>query len=169
MAAARVFPRFAGRSPLRTAQGASIALVLSACGNPAPTHVAARSDPPHAASDAGGDGGAPSEPESIESVVARGNEELPSMRLVVRTANVTGSVDVALATDGCLRARIASTVPVEAWFEDASKARRAEVSRAIAVVPPRGPVCARKGETLRLVILRPAAHVIVRAAVWQSP
>ena len=73
------------------------------------------------------------------------------------------------AADGCFRAVVAASAPVKAWFIDATHAPRGEIAESGGLVPPRGPVCVRKGETLRLVVQAPTAGTVARAVVWQSP
>ena len=65
----------------------------------------------------------------------------------------------------------AAAVPVRASFVDASGAPRGEGATGLSgSVPPRGPVCVKKGESLHLVLdraeagPRPIAHVVIFAA-----
>lgn len=106
---------------------------------------------------------------SLDDLAARAASELPSMREIARANDATApTVVTAGASDGCFRASLGASAPVRAWFEDASGAVRGEaLSAAAGLVPPRGPVCARRGETLRLVLdARPGTTA--RAIVWRS-
>ncbi|MBX3207099.1 MAG: hypothetical protein KF764_18780 [Labilithrix sp.] len=124
-----------------------------------------------AARDAGADAApATEEAPSLEALATRGPSEMPRMREVVRSADATSPTTVASgSSDACFRAAIGASAPVRAWFEDEARvARGGELSAAAGLVPPRGPVCVRRGETLRLVVdARP--ETIARAIVWQSP
>lgn len=94
------------------------------------------------------------------------------MREVLRSDDATKpSLLEVRAADACLRAIVAAGAPVRAWFEDEKHvARGAELTAATSgLVPPRGPACARKGETLRLVVDAQGAAVTARAVVWQAP
>jgi hypothetical protein len=72
--------------------------------------------------------------------------------------------------DACFRAAVAADRPVRARVEDATKTARGDASPAATslLVPPRGPACAKKGESLRIVI-DAEAGTIARAVVWQAP
>ena len=67
-----------------------------------------------------------------------------------------------------MRVLFAADHPVKAWLEDESKSPRGDVVEATksSLVPPKGPACARKGETLKLVI---DGATTARAVIWQSP
>lgn len=82
---------------------------------------------------------------------------------------------VSAAADTCFRAAVGASAPFRAWFEDEGHQPRGP-SSAARLVPPEGPVCARRGERLRLVVT--GTHVgrtvdafprTVRAVVWQAP
>jgi hypothetical protein len=92
------------------------------------------------------------------------------MREAARALDATRPVIVAVETsDACLRALVAATGPVRAWFEDeAHAARGAERTGGGGLVPPMGPACARKGESLRLIV-EGAPEVAARAIVWRAP
>ncbi len=88
------------------------------------------------------------------------------MREVVRSDDASRAV-VAAASDGCFRAIVATAGPARVRFEDATHAvRGAELSGTEGLVPPGGPACARKGETLRLVV--EPADVALRAVILQA-
>lgn len=94
------------------------------------------------------------------------------MREVLRTEDaMKPSVLEVRVADACFRAVVATSAPVRAWFEDERHTPRgAELSATTnGLVPPRGPACARKGETLRLVVDARGAAVTARAIVWQAP
>jgi hypothetical protein len=69
---------------------------------------------------------------------------------------------IPVGEDGCFRASVAATDFRRAWFEDAAGPRGAE-TLAPGLAPPRGPVCARAGESLVLVVDARSA----RAILWQ--
>jgi hypothetical protein len=69
------------------------------------------------------------------------------------------STDVRADKDLCVRALFASSGPVRAWFADTTGAARGETTSATSgAVPPRGPACMKKGESLHLVIESGAAR-----------
>lgn len=121
---------------------------------------------------------------SLDVLATRHARELPLMRETLRVAQAAAKpADLESKTaDTCFRAAFAANVPVRAWFEDAQHSERGESSTLAdtaksGLVPPRGPACARKGESLKLVIVRATppsgegagAAVVARAIVWQSP
>lgn len=133
---------------------AALALLLVACGarpaprteaQPAPAPVDASAPPPALP--------------TYEALHERGAGEMPGMHEALRVERTTELVP---QVDTCYRAIVGSEGDrVRAYFADAT-ATRGEPGTT--VVPPRGPVCARKGEALRLVLDGAA-----RAIVWQSP
>jgi hypothetical protein len=108
---------------------------------------------------------------SLDVLASRGPCELPLMREVLRSSNATTpSVLAAGSGDACFRAVIAASAPVRAWFEDEARAvRGVELTGSSGLVPPRGPACARRGESLRLVVEPASAAVTARAVVWRAP
>lgn len=149
------------------------ALAMAACAR-SPAAPGAPPPPPSAspAVSDGGDGPdatSAARAPSLDDLAARGATELPSMREISRATDATTpTVVTAGASDGCFRASLGASAPVRAWFEDASGDARGEaLSAAAGLVPPRGPVCARRGETLRLVI-DAVPGTTARAIVWQS-
>ena len=95
------------------------------------------------------------------------------MREVLRSEDPTQPTVLEVrSADACFRAVVAASAPVRAWFEDEKHAARgAELSGTSGLLPPRGPACARKGETLRLIVEPPdaGAPITSRAVVWQAP
>jgi hypothetical protein len=75
-----------------------------------------------------------------------------------------GRLRLTIANDTCLRASVAGIDLARAGFEDETGPRGAAVTEA-GLVPPKGPVCVRAGETLSLVVEARAA----RAIVYRSP
>lgn len=90
--------------------------------------------------------------------------EIAEMHEHVRVEDALAPTELTASTDACFRANVAMTAPGRAWFEDAT-GPRGEASAGAGLVPPHGPVCARKGEVLRLRVEARAA----RAVVWTSP
>ena len=71
--------------------------------------------------------------------------------------------------DLCVRAVFAASAPVKAWFSDQAGAVRGEISSAAAgTVPPRGPACLKKGESVHLVV-EGEGPVTARAVVFSAP
>lgn len=97
---------------------------------------------------------------SFEALASHGPVELPAMREAARVEHTT---KLSPAVDTCYRALVASDGEVKASFADAAGLRGDP--GVAGLVPPRGPVCARKGETLRFVLDGAPA----RAIVWQAP
>ena len=95
------------------------------------------------------------------------------MREALRTeAASKRSPDVRADKDLCLRAVFASSAAVRASFADESGAARGEATAgASGTVPPRGPVCVRKGEALHLVVESTAGSPpsIARAVIFAAP
>lgn len=152
----------------------ALSLALAACSPAAPKAV--RPEPSAASApvaDAGLVDMTPArgaEVPTLDELAARGAPEVPRMREVKRLDDVSKPTELeAGTTDACFRAIVAASGPVRAWFVDASSAPRGEIAEAAGLVPPRGPVCARRGETLRLVVHGPMANTTARAVVWQSP
>ena len=97
---------------------------------------------------------------SFDALARRGSTELPAMREAARVERTT---ELTPAVDTCYRALVASDGDVKAFFADATGLRGDP--GAAGLVPPRGPVCARQGETLRFVLEGAPA----RAILWQAP
>jgi hypothetical protein len=108
---------------------------------------------------------------SLDELAQRGPSDAPLMRVAMRVAQAAPRAELAPADhDACFRAALAAGAPVRTWFEDSSGARRGDVANgASVVVPPRGPACAKKGETLSLVVDGAAADAVVRAVIFTSP
>ncbi len=135
------------------------------------------------APDAGSEGGAPPgrDVPALEVLAGRGPTDMPMMRETTRVAEAaTKPTELETKTaDTCYRAALAASLPVRAWFEDDKRARRGDEARiagpvinrtgATGLVPPRGPACARKGETLRLVVEASEGVPVARAVIWQAP
>jgi hypothetical protein len=152
-----------------TKKFATILLALSACGSPqtaAPTPkqaVQADASAPSAA-----DAGERAPVESLDALATRGAGEVALMREAQRVADASKPYELRADKDVCVRALFAADRPVKAWIEDESKAPRGDVAAAStsSLVPPKGPACAKKGETLKLVI---EGATTARAVIWQSP
>ena len=89
--------------------------------------------------------------------------DVPEMRELIRLEDAS-KVALTAEVDACFRANVGVVGQTRAWFEDAG-GPRGEVSVGTGLVPPRGPVCVRRGEPLRLVIDASA----VRVVIWRSP
>ena len=106
--------------------------------------------------------------ESLDSLATRGATEVALMREAQRVVDATKGYELKADRDICVRALFAANVPTKAWFEDDTKATRGDATpvSTSSLVPPKGPACAKKGETLRLVV---EAATTARAVIWQSP
>jgi hypothetical protein len=142
---------------------------LAACGG-APATTPARA--PDAGADTGG--GASSAPSdgyaSLDALAARGPTEAPLMRELLRVERASPrSPDLRADKDLCLRALFAAERPVRAWFSDSTGASRGEIASGTSgSVPPRGPVCAAKGEALHLVV-ESSNGAAARAVIFAAP
>jgi hypothetical protein len=147
---------------------------------PGPPAARAAAPPPSGA-DAGPAPAAPADLATLEALAARGPSEMPLMREAARADDALGGVAIPpRSADTCYRALLAASRPVRAWFEDERRSRRGEASTSGgdaarargSLVPPRGPVCARRGEALRLVVEPQGdepARPVARAVIWQAP
>ena len=127
------------------------------------------------------DGGAASAPvdalPSLDALATRGPTDAPLMREALRVEHAAPrSPDVRADRDLCVRASFAAAGPVRAWFADESGAPRGEITSATSgTVPPRGPVCAKKGESLHLVVESAASDEArssspsARAVIFAAP
>ena len=115
---------------------------------------------------------------SLDALAARGPTDAPLMREALRVEHAAPrSPDVRADRDVCVRAAFAASVQVRAWFADESGAPRGETTSATSgMVPPRGPVCAKKGEALHLVVesaasdeARSSAAASARAVIFAAP
>lgn len=157
----------------RTTAAVGAALLLACGGGSATSRAKAPAPVPTVAPDAGLADMTPAkgaDVPSLDEIAARGAIDAPMMREAMRLEDVATPAELeAGATDACFRAVVAASVPVRAWFIDATHAPRGELAETAGLVPPRGPVCAKKGETLRLVVQTTTAGAIARAVVWRSP
>ncbi|HVH42955.1 MAG TPA: hypothetical protein VM925_11450, partial [Labilithrix sp.] len=108
---------------------------------------------------------------SLDELALRGPTDMPLMREAARSGDLATALEVrASASDTCFRAVVAASEPIRSWFEDETRSPRgAELSGVSGLVPPRGPACARKGETLRLVVSRTTKSATARTVIWQAP
>jgi hypothetical protein len=144
---------------------------LAACGAASPAATPSSRGP---LLDGGAEAGAAEERAvdgvpSLDALAARGPTDAPLMREALRVEHASPrSPDVRAERDLCLRAVFAAARPVRAWFADESGAARGEIaSGASGTVPPRGPVCAKKGEALHLVVETTDASA--RAVIFAAP
>ena len=107
----------------------------------------------------------------MDALAARGVTDAPLMREVLRVERaVPRSPDVRADRDLCVRALFAASGPVRAWFADEAGSVRGDVTTgASGAVPPRGPVCAKKGESLHLVVESEEGPVAARAVLFAAP
>ena len=151
---------------------ASAILWSAACGGaPVSSNLAARGErprPPHADGDAGASTAADGMP-SLEALAARGPTDAPLMHELLRAAQARPrSPDVVAERDLCVRATIAASRPVRVHLADGAGNERGEaLSGEAGVVPPRGPACVKKGESLHLVV--EGGDGVVRAVLFGAP
>lgn len=113
---------------------------------------------------------------SLDALAARGATDAPLMHELLRVERAAPrSADVRAERDLCLRATFAASSPVRAWFADAAGATSGDPAvGSSGIVPPRGPVCTKKGDVLHLVVESagagaPAAEVTARAVIFAAP
>ena len=154
---------------MTSALAAAMLAGAAGCGGATPTATTP------AASDGGipgsADAGAPVADglPSTATLALRGPTDAPLMRELQRVEQAAPrSPDVRAERDLCVRAVFAASSPVKAWFADQAGAARGEVSTgASGTVPPRGPACMKKGESVHLVVEgegSPSARAVVFAA-----
>lgn len=143
---------------------------MTACGGAAPT----------ATTPAAIDGGSPSSADagapiadglpSTATLALRGPTDAPLMRELQRLEQASPrSPDVWAERDLCVRAVFAASSPVKTWFADQAGAARGDVSTgASGTVPPRGPACVKKGDSVHLVV-EGEGPVTARAVVFAAP
>lgn len=152
-------------------------LALAGCGAPptAPPSVA------RGASDAGTGDASVAEPlgadgsplASLDAIASHGATDAPLMREVLRADRAAPrSPEVKADRDLCVRALFAATATVRIAFVDATGSARGEATTAASgSVPPRGPVCIKKGEAIHLVVEGVAGRgdAATRAVVFAAP
>jgi hypothetical protein len=166
---------------VRVAVVATSIVMACACGPFVVTGCGGATPPPaHPAADAGAAGandGAANATDglaSLDALAARGATDAPLMREALRVEHATPrSPEVRAERDLCVRATFAASGPVRAWFADQAGAARGDVATGVSgVVPPRGPACVKKGESVHLVIEgeAPASSALAaRAVVFAAP
>jgi hypothetical protein len=150
---------------------ASGSILIPGCGaTPPAARPTPSTDGGSAGSNDGGAKGAPNGLAAIDALAARGPTDAPLMREVLRVESAAPrSPEIRADRDLCVRAIFAASQPVRAWLADAAGAARGEVAMGTAgAIPPRGPACARKGESLHLVVEGEGA-VAARAVLFAAP
>lgn len=151
-------------------------LALVACGGggaPAgPSRPAGLS--PSESADGGSGASAPDVTLSIDALAARGPIDAPLMRELLRVPNVLSkSPEIRAERDQCIRVLASANAAVKLWLVDGAGAPRGDAAAVtaapVARVPASGPACAKKGESLRLVVEGGAATTLVRAVVFALP
>lgn len=161
-------------------KGVFVGLVLlagaSACGGSPPSHAGTPAAAGRAPSPEAGalEPATDDELPTLDALAARGPSVAPLMREALRVPTTsTRSADLRADKDLCVRAVFAAARPVRASFVDESGAPRGEAAvGASGSVPPRGPVCVKKGEALHLVVdgAEPSAPAApARAVVFAAP
>lgn len=107
---------------------------------------------------------------STEALAARGATEAPLMREVLRVERaVPRSPALRANRDLCVRALFAASRPVRIWLADEAGLQRGEITTGAAgAVPPRGPACVQKGESVHLVV-ESESTAAVRAVLFAAP
>lgn len=104
---------------------------------------------------------------SLDALAARGPTVAPLMREALRAADAKTKPEVKPDRDTCVRAAIAATKPVKAFFADAKGAPRGDAFDGTeGVVPPNGPACVKRGDVVRLIVEGDAS---ARAVVFAAP
>ena len=155
---------------MKVAVAATWLASLAACGGAAPVAV------PPPGRGVGSDGPVASGPPTVDALpttsalAARGATDAPLMRELLRVEQAAPrSADVRGERDLCVRVVFAASAPVKAWFADQTGAARGEVATATSgTVPPRGPACLKKGESLHLVV-EAEGPVRARAVLFAAP
>jgi hypothetical protein len=156
----------------------AVTLLLAAsflgCGGPHARGSSPRTNTPSALGDGGSasaDAGPGEDVPSLDAIAARGANEAPLMREVLRVSDASRPIELPPRDrDACYRVAVAASHPIRARIEDATKTPRGDAtpSATSTFVPLRGPACAKKGEVLRLVV-DAEPGTIARAVVWQAP
>jgi hypothetical protein len=109
---------------------------------------------------------------TLDEIAARGASEAPLMHETMRVEGTVGKKPLAETRadkDICVRALFEASKPVRVAIADDTGAKRGDVaSAASGAAPPRGPACAKKGETLR-VVGEGDDGTTVRVVVFVSP
>ncbi|WP_394827466.1 hypothetical protein [Pendulispora albinea] len=159
-----------------------ITFVLAACGLPeerpanlqTPTAPAGKN--PTAVAAVVSDGGTGSGPaRSLEALGEEGKRLAAGMR-VLKSAELSGTGDVGeelaagLDTDACLRVAFSAAEAVVGRLEDDKGRVLAETPSTVTdgKLGERGPVCARRGETVRVRFGGAKGDVVVRYVAWTS-
>ena len=104
---------------------------------------------------------------ALDALAARGPTLAPLMREALRVADAKTKPELRPEKDTCVRAVIAASAPVKAYFADAQSTPRGDAFEGTeGVVPPNGPACAKGGDVVRLVVEGDAA---ARAVVFAAP
>lgn len=146
--------------------------VIGGCGPgvPPPAHPASAADGGANGSNEGGAGPEWEGVLSLDALAARGATEAPLMREVLRVERAAPrSPDIRAERDLCVRALFAASRPARVWLADETGAVRGDVaSGPSGPVPPRGPACAKKGESLHLMV-EAESGVAARAVIFAAP
>ena len=156
--------------------------VLAACGGSPPALTPSGSRGNAGIEGGAAEGGADDLLPSLDVLAARGPNDAPLMRELLRVEHAAPrSADVRADRDLCLRAVFAASGPARAWFADASGEVRGEVTSSagagnasgapgagasgtgglgtgasgaggLGTAPPRGPACVKMGESIHLVV-----------------
>lgn len=146
--------------------------VLAACGGSPPALTPSGSRGNAGIEGGAAEGGADDLLPSLDVLAARGPNDAPLMRELLRVERAAPrSADVRADRDLCLRAVFAASGPARAWFADASGEVRGEVTSSagagnasgapsagasgaggLGTAPPRGPACVKMGESIHLVV-----------------
>lgn len=154
-------------APLVVVFVTTVTAFVAGCGG-APAEPAKA--PARAAATAGKAGSLPPGPDplpSLDGLAARGPTLAPLMREALRVADAKTKPELRPEKDTCVRAVIAASAPVKAYFADAKSAPRGDAFEGTeGAVPPNGPACVKGGDVVRLVVEGDAA---ARAVVFAAP
>jgi hypothetical protein len=159
------------------ARTAALLVTLAACGGgPSPADQAPRrpSVDRTGAKGASPEATAPRPVPDHAEIASRGARDAPMMREVRRLEwpNASGA-RITAEHDACFRAAFEAASTIDIAFVDERGEPRSEAARGEhGLVPPRGPVCVKKGEAIELAPSTPsraASRVLVRAVIWAAP
>ena len=107
----------------------------------------------------------------LDAIAGRAPAEAPLMREALRVDHaIPRSPQIRIDRDLCVRALFAASGPIRAWFADDAGSSRGEIALgATGTVPPRGPVCVKKGETIYLVVEAATEAEDARAIIFAAP
>jgi hypothetical protein len=144
-------------------------VAVAACGGSRAAPAPLPQPAPSADIDAGASDAAVDALSTLANLAARAPEAAPGMRELQRGESTRAEILHGAAADTCVRVAFAASQPVAVRLESSMGAPLASVDASLgAVVPPRGPVCVRRGDGVRVSFDGPSA-ARVRWIAWGAP